>query len=66
MADPVKVPTVHELIQVEDLTTRDDGWIPFHVTRPSCDLCPKHAVFRHPRGGLRCYYCPRPTPKENP
>ncbi len=27
---------------------------------PTCDLCDRRAVWKHPAGGLRCGRCPRP------
>ena len=27
---------------------------------PTCDLCTRAAIWRHPLGGLRCGKCPRP------
>lgn len=35
-----------------------DPWEKIHLW--ACDLCTKVAVWRHPKGGLRCRKCPRP------
>lgn len=37
---------------------RPSVWEP--IKRPTCDLCPKPAAWRHPNGGFRCNTCSRP------
>ena len=38
-----------------------DLWEQFEHKPPTCDLCDSRAVWRHPKGGLRCRKCPRPN-----
>lgn len=39
----------------------DDGW--YRVDPLKCDMCVAPATWKHPEGGFRCEWCPRPVSK---
>lgn len=35
------------------------GWQAMDIRK--CDMCPRTAIWKHPKGGFRCENCPRPN-----
>lgn len=50
-----------QLGMAEDISTTAGGWKKIERHPIRCDLCDRAATYAHPRGGLRCDTCPKPS-----